>query len=94
MIHQKGSVAMNAYIHLEIPYKIRVLAVQKPCPLSERQLECVRWMAEGKTASEIAEIIGVAKATAQKHIFRAREMCGSAKDTSLVATAIRSGWID
>lgn len=41
--------------------------------LSERQLECVLWSARGKTASEIAVILGISEDTVIQHLKLARE---------------------
>jgi LuxR family transcriptional regulator, quorum-sensing system regulator CciR len=41
--------------------------------LSERQLECVLWSARGKTAGEIAVILGISEDTVIQHLKLARE---------------------
>jgi DNA-binding CsgD family transcriptional regulator len=41
--------------------------------LSERQRECVLWSARGKTASEIATILGISEDTVIQHLKLARE---------------------
>lgn len=41
--------------------------------LSERQLECVLWSARGKTASEVAVILGISEDTVIQHLKLARE---------------------
>lgn len=64
-----------------------------PCPLSERQLEVLLWLAEGKTAAEIAIIMGITCNTSTNHIANAKRAVGVNKDTALVATAFRRGWI-
>lgn len=63
------------------------------CPLTTRQVEVTQWLAEGKIAAEIADILGIAQQTVQRHILNARAICGAAKDTGLVAMALRKGWI-
>jgi len=37
--------------------------------LTSRELEVLRWLAEGKTSSEIGIIIGCAEATVKKHRY-------------------------
>lgn len=45
-----------------------------PAPvLTDRQRECLLWWARGKTASEIAVILGIAKFTVAQHLKVARE---------------------
>ena len=48
-----------------------------PLPaLSERELECLRWAAGGKTDWEIGELLGVSKSTAHFHIEQAKKKLG------------------
>jgi LuxR family transcriptional regulator, transcriptional regulator of spore coat protein len=63
------------------------------CPFSQRQVEMIQWLANGKTASEIGEILGLSLWTVQKYLDRAKQAAGVRKDTALVATALRNGWI-
>lgn len=64
-----------------------------PCPLTPRQIEVLTWMAEGKTAIEIGIIMGLSHFTTTAHMQGAKEAAGVSKDTALVATALRQGWI-
>jgi LuxR family quorum-sensing system transcriptional regulator CciR len=41
--------------------------------LSERQRECVLWTARGKTAAEVAAILGISEVTVVQHLKTARE---------------------
>lgn len=41
--------------------------------LSERQRECVLWSARGKTAGEVAAILGISEETVTQHLKNARE---------------------
>lgn len=41
--------------------------------LSERQKEVLQWVADGKTAAEIAVILGLKPATIEKHLKMARQ---------------------
>lgn len=63
------------------------------CPFSQRQVEMVQWLANGKTALEISRILGLSIWTVQKYLDRAKQAAGVRKDTALVATALRNGWI-
>lgn len=60
---------------------------------SQRHIETIRWMAEGKTAAEISVILGRHQRTIEKRIFTAKKVAGVYKDTALVAVALRNGWI-
>lgn len=74
-------------------FEAKTQATCLACPLSPRQVEVVSWMAEGKTAAEIGIILGVTTYTVQTYIASAKDSAGAHKETSLVATALRKGWI-
>ncbi|KQV31128.1 helix-turn-helix transcriptional regulator [Rhizobium sp. Root1204] len=63
------------------------------CPLSARQLEVIKWLSFGKSAEEIGIIMGIKRRTAQAHLAQAKDAIGAGKNTALVATALREGWI-
>lgn len=71
----------------------RVQINQAECPLSAKDIEIVQWASWGKTAGETAEIVGLSQASVRTRIFRAAEKVGAVNATSLVAKAIRQGWI-
>ena len=62
-------------------------------PLTEKELKCVEWLAEGKTIQEIGMILGAKKNTIMKRLESAKAYADVSKDTALVAKAIRQGWI-
>lgn len=45
-------------------------AVTRPA-LSARQLECLKWTREGKSAADIAQILGISRFTVQEHLAQA-----------------------
>lgn len=45
--------------------------------LSDRQLECLTWVALGKTDKEIASILGLKQQTVHNHIERAKRRIGT-----------------
>ena len=47
--------------------------------VTARQLECLAWVAEGKTAAEIGIILGISGRTVEKHVARACELFGVAR---------------
>lgn len=67
---------------------------QGKCPFTGRQLEVIKWLSLGKTAADIAEILGRAKTTVESHAEQSRRVIGVANATSLVAMSLRNGWID
>jgi LuxR family quorum sensing-dependent transcriptional regulator len=67
---------------------------QAECPLSPKDIEIISWASVGKTADETAEIIGSSIGAVRRRIQRATEKTGAVNATSLVAIALRSGWIE
>jgi LuxR family quorum sensing-dependent transcriptional regulator len=61
--------------------------------LTEREAECLKWAAEGKTEWEISEILSISEHTADKHLSNARRKLGAANRAQAVANAIRWGLI-
>ena len=60
-----------------------------PHSLTPREREVLGWAAEGKSASEIAEILGIAKRTVDEHTQKAVRKLGAANRTQAVAVALR-----
>lgn len=63
------------------------------CPLTGIELECVRMIADGKTAEEVAAAVYRAKPSIDSRLRNARRVTGCRTSTELVATALRKGWI-
>jgi DNA-binding CsgD family transcriptional regulator len=61
--------------------------------LSERQRECVLWSARGKTAGEIAQILGIAEATVNQHFKIARDRYNVHSRHALILCALFDGLI-
>jgi LuxR family quorum sensing-dependent transcriptional regulator len=61
--------------------------------LTEREMDCVRWTAEGKTEWEISTILNISHRTVEHHIAAARMKFDVLNKTHLVAEAIRAGII-
>jgi DNA-binding CsgD family transcriptional regulator len=58
-------------------------------PLTPRELEVLAWVARGKSAWEIAIILGITKRTVDEHVHRATGKLGAANRTEAVAIATR-----
>ena len=63
------------------------------CPLSAKDIEIVEWVSVGKTAQETADIIGSTVGSVKTKIQRATLKTDTVNATSLVAKALRNGWI-
>ncbi len=68
-------------------------SVEEEPPLSERELECLRWTAVGKTSSEIATILDLSEHTINHYLIGATKKLDAVNRTQAVAKAIRNGWI-
>jgi LuxR family quorum sensing-dependent transcriptional regulator len=63
------------------------------CPLTARQLECLRWVMDGKSDWEIGEILGISERTAHNHIEAAKRSLDLGTRTQAFVHALRRGWI-
>ncbi len=61
--------------------------------LTEREIDCLTWTAEGKTSTEIAEILTLSEHTINHYLNRAAKKLGTVNRTQAVAKALRSGVI-
>lgn len=70
--------------------------VQNSAPteaLSQKELDCLQWLAAGKTLSEAAFILGITERTLRYHIKNARERLGvSTTMQAVVAAALSYGF--
>ena len=60
---------------------------------SARELECIKWCAEGKTYWEIGKILGVSERTVNFHLGLAKEKTQTVSVAHCVAVAIRGGFL-
>jgi LuxR family transcriptional regulator, quorum-sensing system regulator BjaR1 len=61
--------------------------------LTSRELEVLTWVAQGKSAWEIGEILNIAKRTVDEHAQTAARKLGAANRTHAVALAMRDRFI-
>ncbi|GAB3353599.1 helix-turn-helix domain-containing protein [Lysobacter tyrosinilyticus] len=59
--------------------------------LSAREVEVLRWTAEGKTASEISQIVNISERTVNFHINNAMMKLDAANKTAAVVRAVVLG---
>jgi DNA-binding CsgD family transcriptional regulator len=62
-------------------------------PLTDRERECLFWVAEGKTTEEVSVILGVSTSTANSHLTNGMQKLGARNRALAIATAIRHGLI-
>lgn len=80
------STAIHDRCHAAIGYGSR------PAPkLTPRQIACMRWVAAGKSDSDIAALLGIAPATAHFHIEKVKTALGVRSRTEAVALLVLDG---
>lgn len=82
------------YYHTHVTAKL-VAPAQKiiESPLTQRERQCLAWVARGKTKAETAAIMGVTTRTVVFHIENARRKLGAASMSHALALALRCGWL-
>lgn len=68
---------------------------ERPMPsLTSRELECLRWTREGKTAWELGRILGIAEQTAARHLHNASKKLACMSKHQAVLKAMQLRLID
>ncbi|RYG57089.1 MAG: hypothetical protein EON56_03080 [Alphaproteobacteria bacterium] len=62
-------------------------------PLTPRQIECLKWVSEGKTDEDIGDILSISARTAHNHIEMAKHSLGVTKRSQAAFMAYKRGWI-
>ncbi len=69
-------------------------APERPRPeLSPRELECLKWTADGMTSDEIADLLSLSPATVNYHLSKAVRKLEASNRHHAAVIAVRSGWI-
>lgn len=63
--------------------------VSRELELTDRELECLYWIAEGKTSDEIATIIGISKNTINNYITSVMRKTATRTRSEAIAYAVR-----
>jgi len=79
-----------AHLSLSNVYQSDLRAQLDP-NLTERELEVLRWSADGKSATEIGDILSISKNTVDFHIKNAVHKLQTSNKTAAVARAIMLG---
>lgn len=74
-------------------WRVRSPSLMAPPRLTDRQRECILWVARGKSDWEISRILGIEHETVVRHLKQARERYGVAKRTMLAVQALFDGSI-
>jgi LuxR family transcriptional activator of conjugal transfer of Ti plasmids len=79
------------HTHLTTRLKTRAGSPTTAALLSQRERQCLAWAAHGKTAADIAILVGIAPRTVVFHLENARRKLGAASIAQCVAEALRRG---
>jgi len=58
--------------------------------LSKREAECLSWIANGKTSSEVSQILGISPRTVNFHVNNSMEKLDAMNRTHLIALFVKS----
>lgn len=93
LIHLTGSAQLlagiihSAIARIELPSLVPEVCVE----LTERERQCLRWSADGKTAWEISQILNISERTAIFHINNSITKLGAVNKTQAIARALLLG---
>lgn len=62
-------------------------------PLTRRETECLKWVAEGKSDWDISELLGISEATVHAHVEHAKKKIGVKSRVQAVVLATVKGWL-
>jgi len=79
--------ALGQYFH---QHMLRIYGhdSEKAIIVSAREIDCLKWMAAGKTAWEVSAILGISERTVRFHLNAAREKLACTTTTQAVAKAV------
>lgn len=66
---------------------------EEPCPLSRRELDALRGLADGKVYKEIADEMGLSPSTIRTHLHNVYRKIGAADRAQAVLLARERGWV-
>jgi len=89
-----ASLAYRTALTFEILQRLLDYEEDKVSLITVREMECLRWTANGKTSSEIATILSLSEHTVNHYLNRAAAKLGASNRTHAVAKAFRQKLID
>jgi LuxR family quorum-sensing system transcriptional regulator CciR len=91
--HEDSFFLLGHYFMALADSETESLAAERAFSLSRREIECLTWVALGKTDTEIAAIIGRSMSTARFHVDKAVAKLNAVSRTQAVAKAAQLGMI-
>jgi DNA-binding NarL/FixJ family response regulator len=77
-----------------LAFAVRPPAAASQVRLSERELDVVRLVVDGRSNDEIASRLGIGPKTVESHLRRLFERLDIASRTELATRALREGWLE
>jgi NarL family two-component system response regulator LiaR len=92
---QRGEPSLPPLIARRVLHELSHPAAQRPTadPLTEREVEVLRLLAQGSTNKEIAEPLGISEATVRKHVSSILSKLHLASRTQAALFAMREGLV-
>ena len=70
-----------------------ILRQDRELELTEREIECLYWIAEGKTSDEIAVILGISRNTINNYITSVMRKTATKTRSEAIAWAVRNSLV-
>jgi len=70
-----------------------ILRQDREMDLTEREIECLYWIAEGKTSDEIAVILGISRNTINNYITSVMRKTATKTRSEAIAWAVRNSLV-
>jgi putative nucleotidyltransferase with HDIG domain len=77
----------------ELPYAGKGKRHVDPCPLSKRELEVLKQLAEGMVYKQIAQVLGLSTSTVRTHLHNTYAKLGANDRAQAVLIATDRGWL-
>jgi two-component system nitrate/nitrite response regulator NarL len=90
----RGGTVFGPETHEAISLEIRGRTSEEPSPLSPREREILRLVAEGLAVSDVAARLFLSPATVKTHLQRSYQKLGVSERAAAVAVAMRKGLLD
>jgi len=74
--------------------QLPIFAVPTASPLTARQLECLAWISEGKSSTDIGAILDISPRTVDYHVAEICRRLGVRTRMQAVKQAVRMRWIE
>ena len=88
---RKNAAAMSSLVQFAHEGMSRLIAAKRPpeapITLTAREIEVLRWTADGKTSGEVGQIMNISERTVNFHVNNSLEKLGAANKTACVVKA-------